>query len=97
MNEAPVVPIPNEITLPEPGCILVETFPVTPGGGHGKPLQFLCLENPPGQRSLAGWSPWGCKELDTTEQLNTCSQNAQVQVFPTCLVTYNTYYYFSCG
>ena len=69
MNEAPVVPIPNEITLPEPGCILVETFPVTPGGGHGKPLQFLCLENPPGQRSLAGWSPWGCKELDTTEQL----------------------------
>ena len=22
-----------------------------------------------GQRSLAGYSPWGCKELDTTEQL----------------------------
>ena len=21
------------------------------------------------QRSLAGYSPWGCKELDTTEQL----------------------------
>ena len=21
-----------------------------------------------GQRSLAGYSPWGCKELDTTEQ-----------------------------
>ena len=23
-----------------------------------------------GQRSLAGYCPWGCKELDTTEQLN---------------------------
>ena len=22
-----------------------------------------------GQRSLAGYSPWGCKELDVTEQL----------------------------
>ena len=22
-----------------------------------------------GQRSLAGYSPWGCKELDMTEQL----------------------------
>ena len=24
-----------------------------------------------GQRSLVGYSPWGCKELDTTEQLTT--------------------------
>ena len=24
----------------------------------------------PEQRSLEGYSPWGCKELDTTEQLN---------------------------
>ena len=23
------------------------------------------------QRSLAGYSPWGCKEFNTTEQLNT--------------------------
>ena len=23
-----------------------------------------------GQRSLAGYSSWGCKELDTTERLN---------------------------
>ena len=23
-----------------------------------------------GQRSLAGYSPWGCKESDTTERLN---------------------------
>ena len=40
-----------------------------PGGGHGSPLQYSCLENPHGQRSLAGYSPWGHKALDTTEWL----------------------------
>ena len=29
-----------------------------------------CLENSHGQRSLASYSPWGHKELDTTEQLS---------------------------
>ena len=38
-----------------------------PGGEHGNPLQYFCLENPHGQRSLAGYSPWGHKELDMTE------------------------------
>ena len=37
------------------------------GGGHGNPLQYSCLENHHGQRSLVGYSPWGCKELDMTE------------------------------
>ena len=31
------------------------------------PLQYSCLENPRGQRSLAGYSPWGHRESDTTE------------------------------
>ena len=38
-----------------------------PGGGHGNPLQYSCLENPHGQRSLVGYSPWGCNESDMTE------------------------------
>ena len=38
-----------------------------PGRGHGNPFQYSCLENPHEQRSLAGYSPWGCKDLDTTE------------------------------
>ena len=38
-----------------------------PGGGHGNPLQYSGLESPHGQRSLAGYSPWGCKESDRTE------------------------------
>ena len=41
----------------------------SPGGENGYPLQYSCLGKSHGQRSLAGYSPWGCKELDTTEQL----------------------------
>ena len=41
------------------------------GGGHGNPLQYSCLENPHGQRSLVGCSPWDCKKSDTTERLST--------------------------
>ena len=37
------------------------------GGGRGNPLKYSCLENPHGQRSLVGYSPWGPKESDTTE------------------------------
>ena len=37
---------------------------------EGNPLQYSCLENPHGQRSLVGYSPWGHKESDTTEQLS---------------------------
>ena len=29
----------------------------SPGGGNGNPFQYSCLENPHGQRSLAGYSP----------------------------------------
>ena len=43
----------------------------SPGGGHGNPLQYSCLENPHGQRSLVGYSPWGRKESDMTERLTT--------------------------
>ena len=39
----------------------------SPGGGHGDPLQYSCLENPHGQRSLVGYSPWGRKESDATK------------------------------
>ena len=39
----------------------------SPGKGHGNPLHCSCLENPRGQRSLVGYSPWSRKESDTTE------------------------------
>ena len=40
-------------------------------GGHGDPLQYSCLENPHGQRSLSGYSLWGHKESNMTERLST--------------------------
>ena len=42
----------------------------SPGRGHGNPLQYSYLENPQGQRSRVGYSPWCCKESDATEHLS---------------------------
>ena len=50
---------------------LITNLGGSPGEENGNPLQYSCLENPHGQRSLVGCSPWGCKELDTTDQLST--------------------------
>ena len=38
------------------------------GERNGNPLWYSCLGNPI-NRSLEGYSPWGDKELDTTERL----------------------------
>ena len=40
----------------------------SPGEGNGYTCQYSCLENSV-ERRLVGYSPWGQKELDTTEQL----------------------------
>ena len=42
-----------------------------PRGGHGKTLQYSYLENP--KRILAGYSPGGHKESDTTVAPYTCT------------------------
>ena len=39
----------------------------SPGEGNGNPLQYSGLENSMDRGILAGYSPWGCKESDTTE------------------------------
>ena len=39
----------------------------SPGEGIGYPLQYSCLENPPGPRTLVRYSPWGCRESDRAE------------------------------
>ena len=41
----------------------------SPGEGNGNPLQYSCLENPMG-RGAWQYSPWGHKQLDTTEPLH---------------------------
>ena len=40
----------------------------SPGQGNGNPLQYSPESHR--QRSLACYSPWGCKKSDTTQQLN---------------------------
>ena len=57
------------------------------GEGKGNSLQYSCLENSHGQRSLAGYSPWGWKKVEhnlVTKQLTIylCSQ----QIFIECLI-----------
>ena len=44
------------------------------GGGHGNSLQYSCLKN--GQRTLAGYSPWGSKESYMTEHTPTIADAA---------------------
>ena len=43
---------------------------ISPGRKHGNALQCSYLENSCGKRSLAGYSPWGHKESDMSEQIS---------------------------
>ena len=43
----------------------------SPGGGHGNPPQYSCLQNPMDRRVWVGYSPWGHKASDTTEHAHT--------------------------
>ena len=49
----------------DPGSILV--LGRSSGEGNGNSLYYSGKSH--GQRSLAGYSPWGCKETDMTERL----------------------------
>ena len=35
----------------------------SPGGGHGNPFQYSCLENPHGQQSLVGYISQGLQRV----------------------------------
>ena len=65
-NAGDVGSIPRSGKSPGEGKQLTPAF--LPGKSHG-------------QRSLAGYTPWGHKELDTTKQLNKAdiTQNTQDQ------------------
>ena len=51
----------------------------SPGEGKGYPTPVLLPGEFHGQRSLAGYSPWGCKELDMTEQLTLIRWNTSIK------------------
>ena len=59
----------------------VSSIPVlgrSPEERNGNPLQYSCLGNPRGQRSLVGYSPWGHRESDRTERLSTAQSASAV-------------------
>ena len=72
----------DEYTCNERGLGLTSELGRSPGGGHGKPLQYSCLENPRGQRSLAGYSPRG-QESRMTERVSTQVEGTALSLAPT--------------
>ena len=53
----------------------------SPGEGNGNPLQYSCLENPMDGGTWLGYSPWGHKELDTTEQLHSLTLSLSLSLY----------------
>ena len=51
----------------------------SPREGKDNPLQYSCLENPM-EEELAGYRPWGCKELDMTEHAHSHTNNEAISV-----------------
>ena len=56
----------------------------SPGGGHGNPSQYYCLENLHGQRSLVGCSSQGRKKSNTTEATEHAHMHNVLQIHPCC-------------
>ena len=50
----------------------------SPGEGNGNPRQYSCLENPMDGGTWLGYSPWGHKELDTTERLHSKTTKSHI-------------------
>ena len=66
---------------------LIPGLGISPGEENGNPLHYSYLENPHGQRNLAGYSPWGHKESDTTEQLNNKNNNNNSYIESSRIIT----------
>ena len=49
----------------------------SPGEGNGYPLQYSCLENPHGQRSLEGYGPQGHRVRQDRSDLTHTRTHAQ--------------------
>ena len=72
INTAPAESFPGGSDSKESACNAGDLGSIpglgrSPGAGHGNLLQYSCLVNPHGQRSLGGYSPGGHKESGTTD------------------------------
>ena len=70
-----------------------------PGGGIVNPLQDYCLENPHGQKCLAGYSPWGHTESKTTEwrRKHIYASELHLGCWCSCIQGYPGSVQFSCS
>ena len=75
MQETQVQPLGSEDPLEE---------------GMANPLQYSCLENLHGERSLVGYSSWARKELDMTEATQHTHTHTAIQI-PICKQLYSQY------
>ena len=65
---------PGDSDSKEPACNIGDWGSIPglgryPGEENGNPLQYSGLEKSMDRRALWGYSPWGRKKLDMTEQL----------------------------
>ena len=75
-----VVPSPKGLPSNNAGDMgLIPGLGRSPEEGHANLLQYSCLKNTHGHRSLVGYSPWGRQESDTTERLRLISTCQQVE------------------
>ena len=71
------LPFPFPGDLPDLGieprspALQADSLPAEPPGKNWQPTPVFLPGESHGQRSLVGYSPWGHKELDTTEQAHT--------------------------
>ena len=67
----------------------------SPRGWHDNPLQYSCLENPHGQRSLVGYNPWSLRESDMTEPLSTAQHSTAQWLYNVVLISAKLLSHFS--
>ena len=72
MNLSIVVEFPGGAVVKNPPANAGDTGSIpgsgrSPGEGNGKPTPVVLPGESYGQRSLEGYSPWNCKESNTTE------------------------------
>ena len=77
---------------------LISGLGISPGGGNDNPFQYFSLENHMDRGAWrAHYSPWGPKELDTTEQLSMHAHTLLLLFSYLWQKIYNRYLYIIWG
>ena len=86
--------VQGHFILEESFLFLIRDIPVFKNQGRQwRPTPVLLPGKSHGQRSLVGYSPWGCKKLDMTEQLSTHDNN---NIYSSRILAMNLIRYMIC-